>query len=200
MNTGRLALWAGILGATTVAVAQTANIYIDVKRQASSKGASTRAQGYYYADKDYAHTIDLGVTLKNMNQQPVIFDLEYYFVAKTANGNLKWIYDAGTQSVALAKAAHTNLTITSKELQASKTETFYSKSETGSKYEGYIFRAVAGGKVVSVNTSSRQLDKTGRDDKELHGMIDAAEQGRKQFRYGESGILRAPPQPVAPQP
>ncbi|MBM4153856.1 MAG: hypothetical protein FJ221_02350 [Lentisphaerae bacterium] len=189
MNAARMAVWIGLLCSASVALAQTANIYIDVKRQATSKGASTRYQGYYMADKDYARTVDLAVTVKNMNQQPVTFDLEYYFIAKTANGNLKWSYDGGTQTLALAKAAHTNMTITSKELQSSKTESYYSKTETGSKYEGYIFRALVAGKVVQVNASSRQLETAARNEKELESLIEAAEEGRKQVRDYSSGAV-----------
>ncbi len=190
MNAAKTAAAVVVLGAATTVLAQTANIYLDVKRQSSSKGASTRYQGYYMADKDYARTVDLAVTVKNMNQQPVTFDLEYYFIAKTANGNLKWSYDGGTQMLALAKAAHTNMVITSKELQSSKTESYYYKTETGSKYEGYIFRALVAGKVVSVNASSRQLEATARNEKELASLIEAAEEGRKQIRDASGAILR----------
>jgi len=190
MNAVKTAVAMSMLGAATVASAQTANIYLDVKRQASNKGASTRYQGYYMADKDYARTVDLAVTVKNMNQQPVTFDLEHYFIAKTANGKLKWSYDGGTQTLMLAKAAHTNMTITSKELQSSKTESYYYKTETGSKYEGYIFRALVAGKVVQVNASSRQFETVARNEKELESLIEAAEEGRKQVRDASSGIMR----------
>ncbi len=190
MNAIRMTVCAVVLGAATVAMAQNANIYLDVKRQASNKGSSTRYQGYSYADKDYAHTVDLAVTAKNMNQQPVTFELEYYFIAKTANGNLKWAYDGGTQTLSLAKAAYTNMAISSKELQSSKVESSYYKSETGSKYEGYIFRAIVGGKVVSINASSRQFEAAGRNEKELESLIEAAEQGRKQARDSSGVMMR----------
>jgi hypothetical protein len=189
MNAVKTGIAVAMLGAATIVAAQTANIYLDVKRQSSSKGASTRYQGYYMADKDYARTVDLAVTVKNMNQQPVTFDLEYYFIAKTANGNLKWSYDGGTQALTLAKAAGTNLTITSKELQSSKTESYYYKTETGSKYEGFIFRALVAGKVVQVNASSRQLEAAGRNEKEIESLIEAAVEGRKQVRDPTTGAL-----------
>lgn len=176
------------LGVAAAAVAQTANIYLDVKRKASVKGSSTRAQGYYYSDKDYSRSVDLAVTVKNMSQGPVAFDLEYYFVAKTVNGNVRWIYDSGTQSVVLGKTAHTNFSKASKDLQASKMESWLYKEETGSKYEGYIYRAVLGKKVIAVNASTRPLESAGRSDSELAALLAAAEHGLKQVR--DAGLNR----------
>ncbi|MBU4461134.1 MAG: hypothetical protein KJ579_11240 [Verrucomicrobia bacterium] len=184
MRTVRMAAIALALGVAAAAVAQTANVYLDVKRKASVKDSTTRARGYYYSDKDYSRSVDLAVTVKNMSQEPVTFDLEYYFVAKTVNGNVRWIYDSGTQSVVLGKAAHTNFTTTSKELQASKTESWRYKEETGSKYEGHIYRAVMAKKVIVVNASTRPLESAGRSESELAALIGAAEQGLKQTRDG----------------
>lgn len=182
MRAARMAVAALVLGVAAAAVAQTANVYLDVKRKASVKDSTTRARGYYYSDKDYSRSVDLDVTVKNMSQEPVTFDLEYYFVAKTMNGNVRWIYDSGTQSVVLGKAAHTNFSTASKELQASKTESWRYKEETGSKFEGYIYRAVLAKKVLVVNASTRPLESAGRSESELAALIGAAEHGLKQVR------------------
>lgn len=167
------------LAAAGSAPAQTGGVYLDVKRLSTSKDSNARTQMHYYSDKDVNRTVSLGITVKNMSQQEGRVTVEWFFIAKTLNGNLRWIYDKGSDALTMAKTSHTNLVANSKELQATVTESYAYRSQTGSKPDGYIVRAKMADKVIAVSASSRPLEQAARDEKQIQGMLDAAERGNR---------------------
>lgn len=167
------------LTAAGSAWAQSGGVYLDVKRLSTSKDSNARTQMHYYSDKDVNRTTSLGITVKNMSQQESQVTVEWFFVAKTLNGNLRWIFDKGADALTMAKTSHTNLVVNSKDLQASVTESYAYRSQTGSKPDGYIVRAKMADKVVAISASSRPLEQAAKDEKQIKGMLEAAEQGNK---------------------
>lgn len=171
--------FAAVALAAAASWAQSGGVYLDVKRLMTSKDSTERAGMSHYSDKDTSRTMSLSISVRSMGQQKNWVALQWFFVAKTLNGNLRWIYDQGAEEVEMGKASMTNFVVTSKDLQMSKYESSYYRTVSGSKPEGYIVRAKMADKVVAVAASSRQFEQAARDEKQIAAMLEAAEKGRK---------------------
>ena len=172
-------VFAAVALAAAASWAQSGGVYLDVKRLMTSKDSNEKAYMSHYSDRDTSRTMSLSISCRSMGQQKNWVAVQWFFVAKTLNGNLRWIYDQGAEEIEMGKASITNFVVTSKDLQMSKYESSYYRTVSGSKPEGYIVRAKIADKIVAVAASSRQFEQAARDEKQIQGMIEAAEKGRK---------------------
>lgn len=183
--------WAAGVGlavaAGVFAQAPLANVFLGVQRKTTGKVTSTRSAGYSYSDKEYARTLEMVATVKNMGRDPVRVSVEWYFLAKTLNGGTRWIYDKGDCLLDLPGMIGTNLNLVSRELQSTVYATTYYKQETGSKVEGYLVRALQAGKVLRVAGTSRPIEALGRNEADLADLIETSERIQAREKAKEGG-------------
>ena len=124
------------------------------------------ASSYGSFDKTKAITRALGITVRNMSTNtPGDFEIEWFFFGKPAGGGKRFLYDKGSQRLAMKPSAMEKFVAGSKELVSARYHSAYSgyTYHSGQKADGWIVRVKSGDEVIRVKGSDAQMEQLEHD-------------------------------------
>ncbi len=171
-----------VLGCVGMASAEDAAVMLSAKRMLSAKDPTVNwATDFGSYEKDFSSCMVVAIEARNMRSAKTNAVAEVYFIAKAQNGALRWVFDKTSDAIELDASKATRLLKTSKTLAASDRN--YAiigiRNQSGGVMEGYIVRILAGGKLVRIAASSKQLEDIGKDEIKLKDMVKRGEDSER---------------------
>ncbi|MGC3989620.1 MAG: hypothetical protein QM796_08080 [Chthoniobacteraceae bacterium] len=156
---------------------------VSQKGKSLGGGGTDTEGGHYYSSTSVSSTTqarstEVHIVVRNFRNTPDTVTLEWYFIGADVKNSKKFIFDSGSQSLALNAGEQREQNQRSKELAqvTSRATTTYGalnsdveylpstiSTESGKKPKGWIVRLVAGDSVLDAKTSSTSFDEAARN-------------------------------------
>ena len=164
-----------ILSAHAQVPATSKSATLDVaESQGNAANLARWASSYGSFDKTKATTRALGITVRNMSTTAQgEFEVEWFFFGKPAGGGKRFLYDKGSQRLAMKPSAMEQFVAASKELVRQRYHSAYSgyTYHSGQKADGWIVRVKSGEEVIRVKGSDAQMEQLERDKVGFEAML-----------------------------
>ncbi len=146
------------------------SLVLEVKPASQGSGAKVGARAFYFEQRNYVSGFVLDVSIRNMNKDPVKFDLEWYYTAKPMAGGRTFVFEHGSKPVELAGGAFFSEPLVSEVVEGSKVRGYFPR-ETGRKKDGWILRIKENGVLTRWKASTPSLEAIGGDPAALAALL-----------------------------
>ena len=148
---------------STILSVQAQAVFLEVELMGSPM-QDTRQSTDDACEKTIHRAKNIQIMLRNMDDKPCNFVVNWQFLAKSVEDGSTRVYDKGNKKISLKAGQSTEFKVASKEVQDVKTHyADGSYSHTGDKTTGYLVLVRSGKKLVAVDASDALLKRKYQD-------------------------------------